>query len=208
MKYFRKHPDVLIIANYPQVARRVRKTRQTTPEELSTLLVNTIAAALKNDKKILLLTDTPEEKSRAGFITITAWNREQPFFLTELVHRLIYNFQTKTVATLYHRELFDAYGTLLITPILLTLLRISGKRTILVFLTTPSLPAHPTILKALTYILRVAYRKVLSVLSTGVVAPVSIRTLKERRMAGKMLTEKLFPSPLANLGLKSLLRQE
>ncbi len=202
MKYFRKHPDLLIIANYPTITARVRKSRQTTSEELSTLVVRTILSTLKNSKKILLLTDEPEETSRAGFITITAWNRQKPFFLSELVYRLIYNFQTKPVFILYHAELFGAYSTILIMPILLALLLLSGKRTVLAFLTMPTLSTRPTIAKAILYILRVTYRRILSLLSTVVIEPKPIRTYKERHIAGKLFVEELFPSPVRDLGLQ------
>lgn len=209
MKYFRKHPDLLIIGNYPTSTKRVRHVRQTSPQELSKILIRTITSLLRQ-KKILLLTDAPEE-IHTGCITRTSWLYAQPLSLQRLISRLIYNFQTDTVCLLYHSDLFAPWWLLItavFTPILLGILRLTGKRTVIVFLTTPSLSSHPKLAQAVLYFLRMASRRTLSALaSVAITSETSraVRSLKERREVGKIITDTLFPSPTHALGLASIL---
>jgi len=228
MKYFRKHPDLILIANYPESTHRVRHARQTTSEDLSKIIVHTISTALGSTKKILLLTDATEEISRNAFITKTAWNKGNPLSIGQLIRRLFYNYQTQTICCIYHTELFGKFWTTLITPLLLLVLRLSGKRTLIVMLTTPKSPLYPTVKQTLAFWVSFLYQSLLAIVATTVIVgekplaktisrrigkqsvivlPMTFRTLKERRTAGNIFYEELFPSPIKNLGLASMLKE-
>lgn len=222
MKYFRKHPELLLIANYPQGGHRVRHGRQTTTEDVSKIIVHTISAALGSTKKILLLTDAPEELSRRPFITKTSWSTTNPLSIGQLVNGLLYNHQAHTVCCIYHPDLFGNVWTAIFTPPLLTALRFSGKRVLLIMINAPKSSIYPTLKQTFAYWLSILYRCVLTVLSTTtivsekplaktlrrrtgkrsvVVLPMTFRSLKERKIAGNILREELFPSPIKDLGL-------
>jgi hypothetical protein len=210
MKYFRKHPDLLLIANYPSTAKRVRRIRQTTPQELSKILVQTIAAKLKG-RKILLLTDASGDKPHAGYITRTSWTVGNPITLRHLASRLLYNHQTDTICILYHANLFGLVPTILVLPSILLTLRLTRKRLIIVFLTIPRVSPHPTLAQALVYFLRVLFQSILSLIASSVITTETshaIRSLKERHNVGKIITDELFPSPIKNLGLTHYLHPD
>ena len=210
MKYFRKHPDILFIANYPEGNHRVRHGRLTTPPLLAKILVRTIAGSLKT-KKILLLTDAPEKTQRAGFIQRTALVTGKPHTCFHLISQLIYNHETRTVCILFHPELFGPLWTGFFTLFLVGFLRLMGKQITIIFLTTPKLSPQPTLGHTIQYFLRYALLAILNTLSQQTVGgdkkiariliPLTFRSLKERRLAGKIVTEELFPSPTHNLGL-------
>lgn len=141
MKYFRRHPDLLLIANCPEAG--------------------TIARILSPGKKILLLTD-------------------------HIIPKLIYNHETHTICILYHPGLFGRFWTDLVTPVLIAILRLCGKRVITVFLRARKMPIH-TIIAALA--------------TRTLTIPRKFRSRKERRVVGNKLYEELFPSPIKNLGL-------
>lgn len=229
MKYFRIHPDLLIIANYPDGAFRIRHGRQTTPQQLSNILIHTISKTLSRGKKILLLTDNPDAKKRNGFILRNAWVIGKPQSIFRLMSRLIYNHETHAVCVLYHPELFGRFWTSLITPVLILVLRLSGKQVMTVFLTTPKLSALPTIAQTIRYFMRFGLNTILSIISgrtitgektlthklirltgkkTIITIPMTFRSLKERHQAGHILSEHLFPSPTENLGLSHLLKKD
>lgn len=202
MKYFRKHPQLLIIANCTDTAKRVRRVRQTTPQELSKILIHTIVSTLK-DKKILLLTDAADAH-HAGYITRTCWTPDKPMTLRHLVSRLVYNHQTDTVAVLYHAHLFGLVPTILFLPAILLTLRFTRKRLVVVFLTVPHVSSRPTLVQAAHYFARVWFQRVLSLLSTSVISAetsLAVRSMKDRRTAGKIIADELFPSPIKDLGL-------
>ncbi len=211
MKYFRKHPDLILLANYPEGTHRIRHARRTTPTQLSKILVNTITSSVDKTKKILLLTDATDTKQHAGCITRTAWTMNNPFSLLRLINRFIYNHETRTICILYHPELFGRFWTSLCMPLLLVLLRLTGKQITILFLTTPKLSSQPTIGQTLRYFMRRAILVVLRWLATqtvggekstsSILIPMTFRSLKERRIAGKIIHEELFPSPTHNLGL-------
>ncbi len=222
MKYFRKHPDLLIIANYPEGVHRVRHARSTTPPQIAKILVHTIARQLGKTKKILLLTDDTDEKPRTGLITRSAWAVGKPQSLTRLISRLIYNHETHAVCVLFHPDLFGRFWTDAFTILLIASLRITRKRTIIVFLTTPKLSVQPTVLQTIRYFIRFGILALLAVLATQAVVgeksfagklikntgkktiltiPMTFRSMKERKITGKILGEELFPSPTHNLGL-------
>lgn len=222
MKYFRRHPDLLIIANYPEGVHRIRHARLTTAPQLSKILVHTITGALAKTKKILLLTDTANERPHAGWITRTTWVAGKPYSLFRLIGRLIYNHETHTICILFHPELFGRFWTDLFTLLLLGPLRLTGKHTMIVFLTTPKLSVQPTIGQTIRYFIRFALFTLLTALASKTIVgekpfahklmrltgkrtilaiPMTFRTLKERRIEGNILSEELFPSPIKNLGL-------
>jgi hypothetical protein len=210
MKYFRKHPDLLLIANYPSTAKRVRRIRQTTPQELSKILVQTIAAKLKG-KKILLLTDAPDNKPHSGYIAKTSWTVGNPMTLRRLMSLLLYNHQTETVCVLYHAALFGLIPTIFFLPPILLALRLTRKRLIIVFLTIPRVSPRPTLLQAAVYFSRVWFQGILSLIASAVITTetsLAIRSLKERYTVGKIIAEELFPSPIKNLGLTHYLHPE
>jgi len=228
MKYFRIHPDLLIIANYSDGAFRIRHGRQTTPQQLSNILIHTIIKTLSSGKKILLLTDSPDAKKHKGFIIRTAWDAGKPQSILRLVSRLIYNHETHAVCVLFHPELFGRFWTSLIMPALILLLRLSGKKVMTVFLTTPKLSAQPTIVQTIRYFMRFGLNTILTAISgrtitgektlthklmrltgkkTIVTIPMTFRSLKERHQAGHILGGQLFPSPTENLGLSHLLKK-
>ncbi len=203
MKYFRKHPDLLLIANYPSTAKRVRRVRQTTPQELSKILVHTIVSKLKG-KKILLLTDAPDDTQPTGYITRTCWTVHKPITLRYLVSRLLYNHQTDTVCVLYHANLFGLTSTILFLPAILLALRLTRKRLVIVFLTTARMGAHPTLVAAAVYFSRVWFQRMLSLVATSVIpteTSLAIRSLKDRHTVGSIIADELFPSPIKDLGL-------
>jgi hypothetical protein len=209
MKYFRKHPDLLLIANYTETAKRVRRARQTTPQELSKILVHTIASKLK-DKKILLLTDAPDAH-HGGYITRTCWAIGKPMTLRHLVSRLLYNHQTDTACVLYHANLFGLLPTILFFPALLLSLRLTRKRLVIVFLTVPHVSARPTLAQAVHYFARVWFQSMLAAIATSVISTetsLAIRSLKDRHTVGKILEDELFPSPIKNLGLANMLKKD
>lgn len=229
MKYFRKHPDLLIIANYPDGMHRIRHGRQTTPQQLSKILIHTITGTLTKTKKILLLTDSPDERKHTGFIARTSWVIGKPHSLFQLIGRLIYNHETRSVCILFHPELFGRFWTDLVTPGLILLLRLSGKQVMTVCLTTPKLSVQPTVGQTCRYFLRFALTSAITTLTSIAVAgeksfahkllrvsgkytiftiPMAFRSLRERRHAGQLLSERLFPSPTHNLGLSHLLKKD
>ncbi len=229
MKYFRKHPDLLIIANYPDGTHRVRHGRLTTPAQLSKILVHTILSMLAKTKKILLLTDATEEKKHAGFITRTSWVNGKPLSMFQLISRLIYNHETHTICILFHPDLFGRFWTDFITLFLIATLRITGKHAMIVFLTTPKLSLQPTMVQTFRYFIRVGLLGVLTTIATQAVVgekpfagklihmtgkktvlaiPMKFRSMKERRIVGKLMGEVLFPSPTHNLGLANMLKKE
>ncbi len=208
MKYFRKHPDLLLIANYPSTPLRVRHGRQTTSEEVSKILVNAIAGRLRG-KKILLLTDADDKKPHGRLIIRTCWDPGSIVSFRRMLRRLLYNFQTESICFLYHAGLFGRPGTiLLLIPLLLTL-RLGGKRVVMVFLTQPSLSTHPRIFPAVKYFLRVMFRWLIKMLTTAAIdvsQTRATRSIKERNATAQLIAEALFPSPTANLGLQSFLQ--
>lgn len=229
MKYFRKHPDLLIIANYPEGVHRVRHARQTTPAQIAKILVHTITGQLGKTKKILLLTDSTDEKPRTGWITRTAWAAGKPQSLTRLISRLIYNHETHVVCVLFHPDLFGRFWTDFITLFLVATLRITGKHTMIVFLTTPKLTLQPTLVQTFRYFIRFGLLGVLTTMATKAVVgekpfagklvhmtgkktvltiPMTFRSMKERKIAGKLISEELFPSPTHNLGLTHYLHPD
>lgn len=229
MKYFRKHPDLLIIANYPEGVHRVRHARTTTPAQIAKILVHTLAGQLGKTKKILLLTDATDEKPRRGWITRTAWAVGKPQSFTRLISRLIYNHETHAACVLFHPDLFGRFWTDASILFLITSLRITGKHTMIVFLTTPKLSVQPTIVQTIRYFIRYGILVLLATLTTHAVVgeksfagklrhstgkrtiltiPMTFRSLKERKIAGKILGDELFPSPTHNLGLANMLKKE
>jgi hypothetical protein len=229
MKYFRKHPDLILIANYPDGAHRLRYARLTTPPQLSKILVNTITGPITKTKKILILTDAPANKKRAGWITKTAWETNNPLSFFLLLSRLIYNHETPTICILFHPRLFGRFWTNAFTPGLILMLRLSGKQVVTIFLTTPRLSAQPTLEQTCQYFLQFSLISAMTALTSITVVgeksfahkltrltgkkgiltiPMTFRTLKERRHAGQILNENLFPSPTQNLGLSHLLKKD
>ncbi|MCX6791989.1 MAG: hypothetical protein NT149_03045 [Candidatus Gottesmanbacteria bacterium] len=229
MKYFRKHPDLLIIANYPEGMHRIRRARLTTAPQLSKILVHAITSTLAKTKKILLLTDSPDTKKHTGFITRTSWAAGKPFSIFQLTNRFIYNHETHTVCLLFHPDLFGRFWTDFFTLFLIGSLRITGKHTMMVFLTTPKLSVQPTLLQTIRYFIRFALYALYTTLATKTVVgekllahklmrltgkktilaiPMTFRSLNERRIAGKIFNEELFPSPIKNLGLTHYLHPD
>lgn len=229
MKYFRRHPDLLLIANYPQGGHRVRHARLTTPPQLAKMLVHTITGPLAKTKKILLLTDTANETPHAGWITRTAWVMGKPQSLFWLIGRLIYNHETQTVCVLYHPELFGQFWTDLFTLLLIGSLRLTGKHTMIVFLTIPKLSVQPTLGQTIRYFTQFAIFVVSTAFASKTIVgeksfahklmrltgkktilaiPMTFRTLRERKIAGRIFSEELFPSPIKNLGLVHYLHPE
>ena len=227
MKYFRKHPDVIIITNFPKVSHRVRHGRQTTPQQYSKILVRTIVSALKGAKKTLILTDAPVEKPHAGTAVQTAWATGKPYTLIRLINGIIYNHKTDTICILFHPELFGKPWTDLILPGLILFFRLIGKKVVLIFLITPKLPPLPSLLRTTEHFIRLALLSFMVLLSQTVIAgdkpfanhltklsgktitPISLglQSLKERRGLSKFLYEKIFPSPLQDLGLINMLKK-
>jgi hypothetical protein len=224
MKYFRKHPDLLLIANYPDSADRIRQARQTTPPQLAAILVNTISAQLKKTKKILLLTDAADDTQHAGLITRTAWVMNKPLSVFRLINKLIYNHGTRVICILYHPELFGRFWTGLFTPFLIIAFRISGKHVTIISITTPKISTQPTVVQTAVYFLRFTLLIIFSVIAnqmnvgekpiahklerltgkkTIITIPMSFRSIKERHAAGQIIADELFPSPTHNLGLLS-----
>jgi hypothetical protein len=169
MKYFRIHPDLLLIANYPK----------------GDTFVRTITMPLSKTKKILLLTDASDEIQHKGFITRTAWTAGRPFSLIYLLDRLIYNHETHTICILYHPELFGRFWTPLLTLLLLLSLRLTGKQITIVFLTTPKIPSQPSIMQALVYFLRCFMQTILRALVH--------KTISGKQFKGKIVKDMLFP---------------
>jgi hypothetical protein len=222
MKYFRKHPDLLIIANYPEGVHRVRHPRSTTPAQIAKIIIHTLTSTLAKSKKILLLTDSPDVKKHTGFITRTSWTAGKPLSIFRLTNRLVYNHETHTVCLLFHPDLFGRFWTDFFTLTIIGSLRITGKQTMVAFLTTPKLPVQPTIVEAIRYFIRFGLFALFTTLATRTVVgeksfasklmqltgkktiltiPMAFRSMKERKIAGKIMGEELFPSPTQNLGL-------
>ena len=148
MKYFRKHPDLIIIANYQKSS-----------------LIKRIIRKLGTSQKVLLLTDAPDDIQHKGFITRTAWTPGLPLSVFRLVNRLIYNHQTLNICILFQPELFGRFLTGLFTPILILALRLTGKRITIMFLTRPRISPYPTVGQTITYYSRYAIQKILRALA-------------------------------------------
>jgi hypothetical protein len=229
MKYFRIHPDIILIANYPESTHRVRRVRVTTPTQLSKILITAITSALGKTKKILLLTDAPNARPRAGWITSTSWVTGKPYTCLRLVRHLIYNHETRAVCVLYHPELFGRFWTTIFILPLFGFFRLTGKHVTTILLAIPKLPAQPTIVQTIRYFMQFALLIIVTILThipvvgehtfarklmqltrkkTIITVPMTFRTLKERKTAGNILKEELFPSPIKNLGLTHYLHPD
>jgi hypothetical protein len=83
--------------------------------------------------------------------------------------------------------------TPIFTPIIILFFRLAGKRTVLIFLTTPALSAHPKLSQAIGYFFHAYTNTLLSMLSSHAVQAEHARAVS---------SIDLFPSPTKNLGLR------